>query len=101
MFKKSLYMDNFASLKKFYSNHVNFKLKEIEKCKPAQLGNDSIIKRNTFFGVKLLIAQGAIYGSNEIGVWGPAQESSVLLKNIEEFAIENSMKFIDSFCSKN
>lgn len=66
-----------------------------------QSKEDGVIKRILFFTLKCVIAGGAIYGSNEIGIWGPAQESDVLVTNIQEFIIQNSMKFNELFNFKN
>lgn len=103
--------------KQFYSsrrNRVNFDIvenatKELAKTveikpksvKVNQSKEDGVIKRIIFFTLKCVIAGGVFYGSNEIGVWGPAQESAVLISQIEDFFCENSMKFIDIFKYEN
>lgn len=80
-------------IKPFYKFNIKPEVKQSKE--------DGVIKRIAFFTLKCAIAGGVIYGSNEIGIWGPAQESAVLITNIEEFIIQNSMKFTELFNSKN
>lgn len=84
----------------FASNQMEKMIKIRKVLPPVQNRGAGVLKKMFLFTLKCGIAVGVVYGSNEIGIWGPAVDLATLMKNVEEFFTQNSQKLIEDFETK-